>query len=321
MGLWLVLFLIEHLLVNSQAALLLGESGRGFIDAVNTIHNLPYLQVIEFVLLGVPFLIHGIWGVKYLFTAKFNSSKSDGSTPSLKEYGRNKAYTWQRITSWILLVGVLVHVTKSRFLDYPSSLPQGSSTFYFTKLQIDNGLYSVADRLGATLYDTNAIEKEKKRFQERMDEKSLLEVRDTLNKDEKMTWEGPAKEAYDSQKAIIFPAAQKFEAKMKWIERLESYSLKEGEVVAVADNFGTASILTLRDELKNPISAILYTIFVLSACFHAFNGLWTFLITWGIVLRMSAQKSSVKIAVALMLLVTFLGLASVWGTYWLNLRS
>lgn len=47
MGLWLVLFLIEHLLTNSQAALWLGDNGRGFVNMVNAIHNLPYLEVIE----------------------------------------------------------------------------------------------------------------------------------------------------------------------------------------------------------------------------------------------------------------------------------
>ena len=32
MGLWLVLFLGEHLLTNSQAALWLGDNGKGFVD-------------------------------------------------------------------------------------------------------------------------------------------------------------------------------------------------------------------------------------------------------------------------------------------------
>ncbi|HEY5235777.1 MAG TPA: succinate dehydrogenase, partial [Rhabdochlamydiaceae bacterium] len=78
MGLWLVLFLFEHLLVNSQAALLLGNNARGFVDGVNAIHNLPYLPIIEIFLLGFPIAIHGVLGVKYLFTAKFNSGGSDG---------------------------------------------------------------------------------------------------------------------------------------------------------------------------------------------------------------------------------------------------
>ena len=69
-GLWLVLFLIEHLFINSQAALWIGDEGAGFVRAVNALRDLPYLHVIEIFLLGVPFVIHGVWGVQYLMTAK-----------------------------------------------------------------------------------------------------------------------------------------------------------------------------------------------------------------------------------------------------------
>jgi hypothetical protein len=57
MGLWLALFLTEHLLTNSQAALLLGDNGGGFVRTVNWIHDLPYLQVIEVFLIGTPILM------------------------------------------------------------------------------------------------------------------------------------------------------------------------------------------------------------------------------------------------------------------------
>ncbi len=320
MGLWLVLFLIEHLLVNSQAALLLGNNGRGFVDMVNSIHNFPYLSVIEFTLLGVPIAIHMIWGVKYLFSAKFNAHKTDGSAPSLPEYGRNRAYSWQRITSWILLFGLIAHVVKFRFIDYPDALNVGSDTYYFVPLKVDDGIYTVADRLKVKLYDQQAIEKERKLLAERQDEQVLVEAADALKQKSELSWEGPKESSYDSQKAVIFTSAQKYQDKVAWVHLLESYSISKNEVIAVADNFGTASLLTVRDTFKNPLYVFLYTIFVLAACFHGFNGLWTFLITWGVVLRMSAQKSTATFAIGLMLIVTFLGLASIWGTYWLNLR-
>ena len=82
-GLWLAIFLLEHLLTNSQAALFFGDSGHGFIYFVNILKNLPYLPVIEVTLLGIPILMHGIWGVKYILQGKANSFKSDGSKPSL----------------------------------------------------------------------------------------------------------------------------------------------------------------------------------------------------------------------------------------------
>ena len=110
MGLMIVLFLIEHLLTNSQAALYIGDWGQGFVKAVNTIHDLPYLQAIEILFLGFPILLHAGLGIKYLFTAKFNSFGSKAYEPKLKEYSRNHAYSWQRITSWVLLVFLLLHI-------------------------------------------------------------------------------------------------------------------------------------------------------------------------------------------------------------------
>ena len=37
-GLLIVIFLFEHLLTNSQAALLIGDDGAGFVRMVNFIH-------------------------------------------------------------------------------------------------------------------------------------------------------------------------------------------------------------------------------------------------------------------------------------------
>ena len=118
-GLFISLYLIEHLFVNSQAALWFGEDGSGFVRAVNSIQNLPFLHLIE-IFFGVPIVLHAAWGIQILRTGRSNSWPSDGSTPSLTEYPRNHAYTWQRITSWVLLVAIVAHVIHMRFYEYPS---------------------------------------------------------------------------------------------------------------------------------------------------------------------------------------------------------
>ena len=120
---------------------------------------------------------------------------------------------------------------------------------------------------------------------------------------------------------MILAAAQQYLQKQEWIGALTRHPPQKGEVIAACKNFGTATLLSVRDTFKSPIYCALYTIFVLAACFHAFNGLWTFLLTWGIVLKMSAQKSSTTFAWGLMAMVAFLGLAAIWGTYYLNLKS
>lgn len=320
MGLWLVLFLIEHLLTNSQAALWIGEDGSGFIRMVNALHNFPYLQVIEICLLGIPILIHLVWGVKYALTAKSNSHKTDGSTPSLPSLRRNKAYSWQRITSWILLVGLICHVVKFRFLEYPQSISQGSQSSYLVKLDMDDGLYTLAYRLNVHLYDAEALKKTESEFQQRDEEKALLEAASFFQKEEKDLVSGVQPTVFEGQKEMILQSAQKYRFQEKRMQVLEKFSLQPHQVVAECGNFGTATLLTVRDVFKSPIYIGFYTIFVVAACFHAFNGFWTFLITWGFVVRRAAQKSMLTVSIGLILLLTFLGLSSVWGSFWLNLR-
>ncbi len=311
MGLWLVLFLLEHLITNSQAALLLGENGQGFVKMVNGLHNLPYLEAIEIFLLGTPIAIHLFWGIKYLLTAKSNASVGAGNKPRLAEYGRNRAYTWQRITSWILVFGLIGHIVKFRFLDYPWSVNQGKDSSYFVRLHMDNGLYTLSDRLGFKVFDASMIGKERQALEMRKNEEALVEIARSV----------PPSQSYDPHLRVILAGAQSYEQRAKWVAALEKKPLLPGEVIAAADNFGTASLLTVRDTFKSPLYVGLYTVFVLAACFHAFNGLWTFLITWGIVLKMSAQKSGVAFCYFLMALLALLGLAAVWGTYWVNLKS
>lgn len=319
MGLWLVLFLIEHLLVNSQAALWLGENGRGFVDMVNGIHNLPFLQAIEMFLLGVPILIHAVLGIKYLFTSKHNYHRSDGSAPMMRT-NRNRAYSWQRITSWILLIGLIGHVAKFRFIDYPDQVQMGGKTSYLVSISMDNGLYTLADRLDVTLYNAQAVDQLAASLEKRTSEEALLAIAETMQQQDYDYAQGPVAQEYNSQKAILLGSAQQYQNDRRFVSALQKYPLATGEVIAVANDFGTASLLGVRDTFKSPIYAGLYTLFVLAACFHAFNGFWTFLITWGWILKMSAQRAWTTVVVVVMLAIIFLGLASIWGTYWLNLK-
>jgi len=311
LGLWLVLFLFEHLFVNSQAALLLGDNARGFVHLVNDLHNLPYLQVIEIVLLGVPLAAHAIWGIQALLKSKSNAHRTDGASPDMSQYGRNRAYTWQRLSSWVLLVGIVLHVAKFRFMEYPDSVNLGDKASYFVVVSVDKGLYTVASRLGATLYGPQQIAAERKELASRRGEETLVAVAESL----------PSQNLFDPQTQMVLTSAQSYEQKKAWQEVLERQNIGPNQVVAVSPDFGIATLLTVRDVFKNPIYGVLYTIFVLAACFHGLNGLWTFLITWGIVLKVSAQKMALKVSWTLMGLVTFLGLAAIWGTYFLNLKS
>jgi succinate dehydrogenase / fumarate reductase cytochrome b subunit len=297
-GLWLVLFLISHLLTNSQAALLVGENGKGFVNAVNFIQGLPYLPIVEMLLIGIPFLIHGIWGILYLFTAKYNSFQTDGSSPSLPQYPLNQAYTWQRITSWILLVGIVAHVIHMRYIDYPTKASIGTEQSFMVRLDFDEGLYTLSERLGFEIYTPKDIEETKKH---------LLSLRT------------PAFATPASSDGLKF--LQHKNEETNWLAALEERPLKKDQVIAVSKNFGLAELLMLRDTFKSPLMIILYSGLVLAACFHAFNGLWTFMISWGVTLTKASQDLMRKLAVSLMVLISFLGLAAIWGSYWINLYN
>lgn len=294
-GLWLVLFLIEHLLTNSQAALLFGDNGRGFVRMVNGLHNLPYLEAVELTLLGIPFLIHMYWGVVYLFKAKPNSYPSDGSKPALPEYRRNKAYTWQRVTSWVLLVLIIFHVVKFRFIEYPVDVNLGTHSNYLVKIEEDRDLNMVAARLKVDL------------------------LRPTEWSEGVIALENSIQE--NSHKDLTISQAIMHEQEIAWLNGFKKFSLKPNQVLVAAPNFGLATLMSVRSAFKKPVYIAIYTIFVLAASFHAFNGFWTFLITWGALLSMKSQKSMVRVSIALILLISLLGLASIWGSYLVNLKT
>ncbi len=289
-GLWISFYLIFHLLTNSQAALLFGEDGKGYIHDVNWIHSLPYLNVIEITIVALPILVHLWIGFEYLFKAKFNSFGYTGKTCYLPEYPRNHAYTWQRITAWILIIGIFAHVIHMRFYEYPAIAKEGKSTFYMVRLDNDPGLYTLEKRIDYKIYNPEEIQKV-------VEEASLLKETDdpVLN--------------------------QAVRQRKEFAAALQEKPLGQNQVIAVADNFGTSSLLMVRDTFKSPLMMMLYTVFVLTACFHAYNGLWTAMIKWGVTLSARAQNLSRKIAYGLMVIIAFLGLAAIYGTYWINLRN
>ena len=293
-GFFLVLFLIEHLLTNSQAALFIGGNGEGFIHAVNFLQDLPFLPVIEIFLLGIPFLIHGGLGIRYLLTGEYNSFPTDGTKPALTQYPRNHAYTWQRITAWILIFGITAHVIHMRFLLHPSTAKVGTQSYFMTHVSADNGLYTLSQRLGFGIYDSEQV-------------KHLME----------QLGSEPEPLVADTPEALI--ATQHWKEVQNLRDVIKENYLKNQELLVITPNFGMALLLVVRDVFKNPLMIGLYTVFLLAATFHAFNGLWTFMITWGVTLTGSSQRVMRRISTVLLILVSFLGLASIWGSYWFNL--
>ncbi|OGN62687.1 MAG: hypothetical protein A3F09_02165 [Chlamydiae bacterium RIFCSPHIGHO2_12_FULL_49_11] len=265
MGFSFLLFLIEHLFTNSQAALFFGGGGTWFVSSVNFLRDLPYLHVIEVALLGIPIAYHGVLGLLYTFGGTYNNLSFSRIHPALSTT-RNWAYSFQRWTAWILFVGIVLHVVQMRFLDYPYKYIEGSKAYYYCKLKTDPELEKTAAQLGVTLYNDHEIRR---------------------------------------APASLFAG-------------LHSRTLDKGEVMARSPSFGAIELLNVRQAFQSVVMAILYTVFVLAAVFHGFNGLWTFLITWGLILSRKAQSQSVYVCYGFLFLLLFLGLMSIWGTFILS---
>jgi len=298
MGLWLIVYLIEHLIVNSQAALWIGDDGSGFVRLVNLLESLPYLQVIEILFIGIPLAVHGVWGVKRALAAKLNSSPTDGKTPAMT-FRRNRAFSWQRWTSWILLFGIAAHVVQMRFIHYPRDVLLNGKKQFLNVVSFDDGLYTLASRIGVQLYGPQEI------MQFKAEQWGNLE--------------GSAR--YDAGDEKVFEARQQNAEYKNWVSRMAAFDLKENEVIVAAPSPGKAMLFMVRDTFKNPWMGAAYTIFVLAAAFHAFNGFWTALITWGAILSYRSQKAMLPVGWLGIAFLSFLGIAAIWGSYWINLRN
>ena len=310
-GMLLILFLIEHLLSNSQAALWLGEDGEGFIRAANFLHSLPYIQVLEWALLGIPFLLHSYWGIRSLFTVRFNSFRGDSSSVSLPSYSRNQAFTWQRLSALFLICALLYHVLEMRFWGYPLDLPGVGQRNYAVLIDLDVGAYTVASRLQATVLD----QKDYARLIQGKEVIALRKVR-ALAQEKNIL-----RRSNIPIPVRILQEEQEIETTKRWVASMKKKAVQKGQALVIAANFGTALLFVVRDTFKSVWVAIFYTLFVISAVFHACNGLWTYCIVWGITLTEKSRTFMRRFSMFLMACLMFLGLAAIWGTFWINLRQ
>ena len=108
---------------------------------------------------------------------------------------------------------------------------------------------------------------------------------------------------------------QKFGLMREHINGLESRKINSNEVIAVSKSFGSLELLSVRETFQSVIMCLLYSVFVAAAVFHGFNGLWTFLITWGLILSRRAHSTGKTFSIGLMFIVGFLGFMSIWGTF------
>lgn len=105
------IFIIVHFLLNSSV--FLGAEAHGWV--VNMMQNTPFIIVAELVIIAIPIIFHGIYGIYVVYMAKNNVLRY--------KYYRNLAFYLQRITSLIMLAFLIWHVYTLRIAPYISSEP------------------------------------------------------------------------------------------------------------------------------------------------------------------------------------------------------
>ncbi len=108
-------FLLNHLLTNSTAFL----GRKNFNAHVQWIHDMPWLLAIEMLFIFLPLAFHAILGVVIAWQGKLNQFRFT--------YLDNWRYTLQRVTAWITIVFILVHLLHFRFAHWFGIAPIYSS--------------------------------------------------------------------------------------------------------------------------------------------------------------------------------------------------
>lgn len=65
--------------------------------------------------------------------------------------------------------------------------------------------------------------------------------------------------------------------------------------------------------VDNKFYLVLYMVGIVSATYHFANGIWTFLITWGITVSPKSQKIFHYVAIGIFLILSYIGLRAIWA--------
>ncbi len=120
-------FLLVHLYTNSLAAV----SAQKFDEHVRQIHDLPYLLIVEIVFIFLPIAFHAAYGAAIATQGRSNVAQY--------WWMDNWRYTLQRVTAWIALVFIVVHLLHFRFAHwlgappYQQTIAAGATPFDVTR--------------------------------------------------------------------------------------------------------------------------------------------------------------------------------------------
>lgn len=133
-------FLAFHLIVNSYA--LRGETE--FNVAARAISYLPFVQIVEWVLIFIPILFHSIYG--FFITAEMRANVG------VYQYGRNWLYSLQRWSGVVAFFYILYHVYETWGVKKMYEVGGGSAELGEQAISYASLVYRFADWWYAAIY-------------------------------------------------------------------------------------------------------------------------------------------------------------------------
>ena len=260
-GIWFSFFLLEHLFINSLAPVWFGKDNL-FVKFANMLQSLPFLRVVEVVLLLIPFGIHVFWGILYSLKGNLHFFKKHGEN-AVFYYRRHIAYIFQKITAWIILIFLCIHVVEFRFINYPKKVQMQNEMYYLVKIKSSPITVTLTHKLDGKIYGKEGF-------------RSLDLINDHLIKN--------------------------------------SIDLKSNEVLAAMHSPGAAMRVLLNDLFTSNFFKIFYLIFIISVAFHGANGMFSFLISWGVIVKRSYMTFAEILSFWMMFIFISLGLVAIWGS-------
>ena len=103
-------YLLVHLTVNATIA----QGGDSYQMQVNKIHELPFLEAIEWSAIFIPFLFHAVYGIWIAVNGRPNVTNYP--------YQKNVYYLLQRLSAVVILLFVLFHVLSLKFALFGNDL-------------------------------------------------------------------------------------------------------------------------------------------------------------------------------------------------------
>lgn len=127
-------FLVIHLYTNSLVA----WDSASYDTHVKDIHHIPFLPVVELLFIFLPLAFHAGYGIVIAKTGKSNVQHYG--------YADNWRYTLQRVSGWVALVFILIHLAHYRFAHwfggshYQDVIAAGTTPFDITAIGFSLGL-------------------------------------------------------------------------------------------------------------------------------------------------------------------------------------